>query len=203
MSQIKLKHSGGNSVIIAAPDSNPASDRTLKLPSDADGTILTTNSATGKILQVVSTTKTDQFSVTPSAAETAITGLTASITPNSTSNKVLITCHLSAIASNNVYTYFAFTRGGSKITAACGDAQGSRSQAMVGTFPYNDTDTMNNFYFHYLDSPSSTSALTYGVNYIRGSTSSHTFYVNYGTVSSDVATRATFSSTITAMEVAA
>jgi len=36
MSQIKLKHSGGNSVIIAAPDSNPASDVTLKLPQ-ADG----------------------------------------------------------------------------------------------------------------------------------------------------------------------
>ena len=36
MSQIKLKHSGGNSVIIAAPSSNPASDVTLKLPQ-ADG----------------------------------------------------------------------------------------------------------------------------------------------------------------------
>ena len=41
MSSIKLKHSGGNSVIIAAPSSNPASDRTLTLPGDADGTILT------------------------------------------------------------------------------------------------------------------------------------------------------------------
>ena len=40
MSQIKLKHSGGNGVIIAAPSSNPASDRTLTLPSDADGTIV-------------------------------------------------------------------------------------------------------------------------------------------------------------------
>ena len=33
MSQIKLKHSGGNSVIIAAPNSNPSSDVTLKLPN--------------------------------------------------------------------------------------------------------------------------------------------------------------------------
>ena len=32
MSQIKLLHSGGNGVILAAPDNNPASDRTLKLP---------------------------------------------------------------------------------------------------------------------------------------------------------------------------
>ena len=57
MSQIKLLHSGGNGVIIAAPDSNPVSDRTLKLPSDGDGTILTTNSSVGKILQVVNTTQ--------------------------------------------------------------------------------------------------------------------------------------------------
>ena len=49
MSQIKLKHSGGNSVIIAAPDSNPASDVTLKLPQ-ADGssnqTLVTNGSGT-------------------------------------------------------------------------------------------------------------------------------------------------------------
>ena len=36
MSQIKLKHSGGNGVIISAPTSNPASDVNLKLPQ-ADG----------------------------------------------------------------------------------------------------------------------------------------------------------------------
>ena len=36
MSQIKLKHSGGNSSIIAAPSSNPASDVTFRLPN-ADG----------------------------------------------------------------------------------------------------------------------------------------------------------------------
>ena len=63
MSQIKLLHSGGNGVILSAPDSNPASDRTLKLPGDADGTIATTATA-GKILQVVSTTKNDTASVT-------------------------------------------------------------------------------------------------------------------------------------------
>ena len=45
MSQIKLLHSGGNGVILSAPDSNPASDRTLKLPGDADGTIATTATA--------------------------------------------------------------------------------------------------------------------------------------------------------------
>ena len=47
MSQIKLKHSGGNGVIIAAPSSNPSADRTLTLPGDGDGEILTNVSRKG------------------------------------------------------------------------------------------------------------------------------------------------------------
>ena len=41
MSNIKLVHSGGNIVSLTTPDSNPAANRTLKLPGNADGTILT------------------------------------------------------------------------------------------------------------------------------------------------------------------
>ena len=41
MSNIKLVHSGGNSVSITTPTSNPAANRTLKVPGNADGTILT------------------------------------------------------------------------------------------------------------------------------------------------------------------
>ena len=45
MSSIKLKHSGGNGVLISAPDTNPTADRTVKLPSiDADGVITTKDS---------------------------------------------------------------------------------------------------------------------------------------------------------------
>ena len=45
MSSIKLKHSGGNGVSISAPDTNPSSDRTVKLPStDVDGVITTKDS---------------------------------------------------------------------------------------------------------------------------------------------------------------
>lgn len=95
MSQIKLLHSGGNGVIIAAPDSNPASDRTLKLPSDGDGTILTTNSATGKILQVVQTVKTDTFTTT-STSFVDITGLSVNITPSLANSNILVTATLDA-----------------------------------------------------------------------------------------------------------
>ena len=45
MSSIKLKHASGNGVIISAPSSNPAADRTLTLPSDADGIIAKTDTS--------------------------------------------------------------------------------------------------------------------------------------------------------------
>lgn len=45
MSSIKLKHSSGNGVSITAPSSNPAADRTLELPGDADGVIAKTDSS--------------------------------------------------------------------------------------------------------------------------------------------------------------
>ena len=53
MSSIKLKHSGGNSVILSAPSSNPAADRTITLPGTANGELLTTtNPKDGNIIQV-------------------------------------------------------------------------------------------------------------------------------------------------------
>ena len=44
MSSIKLKHASGNGVIIAAPSSNPSSDKTINLPSDEAGVFATKNS---------------------------------------------------------------------------------------------------------------------------------------------------------------
>ena len=43
MSSIKLKHSGGNSVSISAPSSNPSSDKTITLPNDESGQIITSD----------------------------------------------------------------------------------------------------------------------------------------------------------------
>ncbi len=41
---IKLKHASGNGVIIAAPSSNPSSDKTINLPSDETGVFVTKDS---------------------------------------------------------------------------------------------------------------------------------------------------------------
>ena len=61
MSSIKLKHSGGNAVSIAAPASNPTADRTVTLPStDVDGVIATKDSSNS--LQSVSGLSGSAFS---------------------------------------------------------------------------------------------------------------------------------------------
>jgi len=96
MSSIKLKHSGGNAVSIAAPASNPSSDLTLLLPSNANSTIDTLNRA-GNILQV----QHDYTAATGGGFSTASTTYVTdaalpslAITPSSTSSKILIIAYI-------------------------------------------------------------------------------------------------------------
>ena len=75
---IKHASSGSNNIVLAANGS-------VNIPT------LTTNSTFGKILQVVSAHKSDTFSQATSAGVFYdITGLSASITPASSSNKILV-----------------------------------------------------------------------------------------------------------------
>ena len=89
MSQIKLLHSGGNGVILAAPSSNPASDRTLTLPGDADGTILTSNSSTGKILQYKIVNKTNGISTTTTSHHEISSDFRIEITPTASNTTIV------------------------------------------------------------------------------------------------------------------
>ena len=154
MSQIKLLHSGGNGVSIVAPDSNPASDRTLKLPSDGDGTILTTNSSVGKILQVLQDTKTDT-ATTNSTSFSAISGLSQAITTTG-SNKVLIRVylHFGLVGGNPVHFKLVRTTGGSDTDVFLGDADGNRTRATMGGLSASDTWNVNHESIEFLESPS-------------------------------------------------
>ena len=97
MSNLKFVHSGGNSVSLTTPDSNPAANRTFKLPG-ADGTsgqaLVTDGSGalsfagTGKILQVVQSVKTNTQSFSTGSSTLSdsyfdITGLSVTLTPAS------------------------------------------------------------------------------------------------------------------------
>jgi len=207
MSQIKLKHSGGNSVIIAAPDSNPASDRTLKLPSDVNSTIDTIN-RTGNILQVVQTVKQDVTSITGVAeggSYTAITGLSATITPSSSSNKILISCNI--IVSHSTTNYaanFRLFKAGSHLTGASGTASGNREAAWLNirqTSSTGDRQTISN---KYLDTAGGTSAITYQIYAkVEDQSSGKFIYINTNPTDGNEWYNGRTSSNITLMEVAA
>lgn len=136
---------------------------------------------TGAVVQVVSTTKTDTFS-TSSTSFTAVTGLSVSITPKSSSNKVLVFAVVNA--GNSSQTATRISRGGSAI--GVGDAASSRVQCGAGTYFNNgDANTMRTGMMVYLDSPATTSATTYQVDIMTGG---GTCYVNRTANDTDSAT---------------
>lgn len=199
MSSIKLKHSGGNSVIIAAPSSNPASDRTITLPSNADGTILTTtNPKAGNILQVVQTVKTDRSTI--SLATNTLTSdiMTVNITPQSTSSKILLQCTINGNCSTTGFG-FVFNKGGTDITGATGDSHGNRRR--LTSSQEVDSSNISCLPGTFLDSPSTTSATTYGVKMAHTSGGTQTISINHNN-ESDLAKFQVTVCTLTAMEVA-
>ena len=201
MSQIKLLHSGGNGVILAAPSSNPAADRTLRLPGDADGTIATTANA-GKILQVIQAVKKNRQTIN-STTLVDITGMSVSITPSSASNKVLVNYSL-VVFSNAVYYALRLLRD-SDSTIFVGDenpSATSQNRASFGSYDssYVIADTIAQ---SFLDSPNTTSAITYKLQAYSPYSSAYTIGINSGVVLDNYSYMNNCVSTITAMEVAA
>ena len=201
MSQIKLLHSGGNGVILAAPSSNPAADRTLTLPGDADGTIATTATA-GKILQVIQAVKKNRQTIN-STTLVDITGMSVSITPSSASNKVLVNYSL-VVFSNAVYYALRLLRD-SDSTIFIGDenpSATSQNRASFGSYDssYVIADTIAQ---SFLDSPNTTSAITYKLQAYSPYSSAYTIGINSGVALDNYTYMNNCVSTITAMEVAA
>jgi hypothetical protein len=118
---------------------------------------------TGAIRQVVQTSKTDAFSMGTSDW-TTITGFSASITPATTSNKVLVRVMIGTDASAGNAWLYRILRNGSVPTGSIGDASGSRDRATARKFRTSDG---NHSYapavMEFLDSPASTSAVTYSI----------------------------------------
>ena len=204
MSQIKLLHSGGNGVILSAPDSNPASDRTLKLPGDADGTIATTATA-GKVLQVVQQIRTD--TVSESSLGNGATGstdvLTKAITPSTSSSKVLVIMNATIAMSNGSERVGLLLHvGGSVIDAARADAASNRGRMSAGSY-LATTDHFINLSQTFLHSPNTTSATTYSYRFISGSGATTTMYLNRTHADSDATWASRTTSNITLMEIAA
>ena len=171
---------------------------TFTVPSGA--TIVNSGTATGfgggKIGQVLSTTKTDTFTVN-SRSYSAITGLSVAITPSATSSKILVIVSLQGVSSNRGYA--VILRDSTEI--GVGATAGDRTSGSFGEFYSGDGTRLDSTSASVLDSPSSVSAITYSVSCLT--TTSSVFYVNRSTTDTDSATYSRSASTITVMEVLA
>jgi hypothetical protein len=178
MSLVKIQGnaSGTGEFTIAAPNSN--TNRTLTLP-DNTGTILTGSSAitasqlpVGSVLQVVSANKANVFS-TSSSSFTDITDLSASITPSSSTNKILVICNI-PIAGQDTSSGIGFNlvRGATSI----GQGTGGTTTNAIAVVYMNANNLYTGTSFNYLDSPATTSSTTYKVQML--SSGATTAYIN-------------------------
>lgn len=148
-----------------------------------NGNVLTSNgtawvsqapAAGGKVLQVVSTTKTDTFSSSIEDAWTDITGMSVSITPTSSSSRILVMVMVTYNTTNNYIRGIRLVRGSTPIAIADADTgfEGTIAQSLGDDFT---TDTMP---IIHLDSPSTTSSTTYKIQYYLESAAVIPFYLN-------------------------
>ena len=161
---------------------NLASNITGTLPTGNGGTGAT-SFAPGKVLQVINSVSSTEVVVSNNTPVDS--GLTATITPSSSSNKILVFANCTGIGkgTNNTWAEIKLVRDSTNIVQdfeARGGSTGDTSANKIGGVSVN-----------FLDSPSTTSATTYKVMLRSGNNSS---YAQFGNSNSK--------STMTLMEIA-
>jgi hypothetical protein len=146
---------------------------------------------TGGVLQVVSATKTDSFS-TASGSFVDITGLSVSITPTSSTSKILVLVDVFVGTSADGATLINLNRDSTAIAQGVG---GSQPSSMIGT--PRDLIDLHASTLTFLDSPSSSSSITYKLQGRR--VGAGTSYINRRGNDTVFST----ASSITVMEIAA
>ena len=223
--KIKLVHSGGNSVSVAVPTNAPsASEVEFKLPqsdgssgqalvTDASGNLSFASVAGGKILQVLTNSTRDGVgSLSLSSALTfyEIPNQNLTITPSATSSKILISFHQMGETSNGSNQYYMALKraiSGGSTTTITAPSVGNRPGILTAPLKtYEDVNRSTTPEFTicagYLDSPSTTSAITYTVQ-IACQSASTTYYYNRTLEDGNYDSRERGLSWITVQEVAA
>ena len=182
MSTLKLTGSSSGSTSLQAPASG--SDRTITFPNNA-GTVLT-NATPGSIIQVVNFTSTDTELVSCSSGGHAAwhdTLVTMAITPSSSSSKILVSGQLAGEgnAADKLWRYrINRSISGGSATALQGVSVGSYRLAAMGTVYETEDESTTATQMavsNYMDSPSTTSAVTYTFQVHYGA--SATWYTNF------------------------
>lgn len=204
---VKIINLGAGTTTITAGTATVNAAASLALPQYASGTLWFSSASaaifipddrTPRILQLLSTAKTDTFSST-SIPYVDITGLSVSITPSSTTSKIFVMAVVEmGVTTGGVDPFLRLVRGSTAIDV--GDAAGSRTQASAGGRSSGVADVQSNVMM-FLDSPATTSATTYKVQ--LASNTGVVVYVNRSSDDGNIAERGRYASSITVMEVSA
>jgi len=147
---VTLGDSGDTFTLPSGTTLNIASGATISNAGTATGFV------GGKVLQVVQGTQSTAVSTTGTTYVTS--NLSASITPSSTSNKILVLVHINSFYAEgtNAGGYIALYRGGSVLV--------NNADRIFGS-----GDSLGPLVVTHLDSPSSTSSLTYEIYFKKSS----------------------------------
>lgn len=149
------------------------------------------------VLQVISTTDNTHYSTTSSTLTNS--GISVSITPSSTSSKILVLATVSTGFSVNSGAGVAFGLRRESTDLGQGTSGGNRRAAIAGT-GYIDNSDLTSVSLSYLDSPSTTDETTYHITY--SGWGSYTAYINRSGSDTDNVFTVRGSTTLTLMEVA-
>ena len=156
--------------------------------------------SSGGIVQIKQTTVTSSQTFSVAVGGTSSDVISVSITPTRSDNKILVMVSLNVGCQIDEGVYMTLFKGGSAVTAATGDADGSRQRVTSGSFIYN-TNRTTELNKTFLDSPATTSSITYSCR-IGGSYNGTTnYYLNRDHNNDNNNRRARGMSTITVMEV--
>jgi hypothetical protein len=153
--------------------------------------------APGSVVQVVSNVKFDTFSGAAGGTPIAVSGINCTITPKFSTSKILILAQIMYASVGTTYGGF-FRRNG--IDIGLGNAGSGQQQVSMGMALVTDSNQSNTFPYMFIDSPASTSLLTYQfyVNNDNGTA----IYINRSVSDGAAAVGKRGISTVTLMEIA-
>ena len=156
----------------------------------------------GSVIQVVQDIETADGSQSLNVGDFSTAILSASITPVSTSSKILVLCNLNlATSTATAGAAGLLKRDGTPI--GVGDAESGSAQATGGGLGSNiSTRLISNIAMTILDSPSTTSAITYTAHGKHGLAGTAVVYWNREYATPAGGGNARVSSTLTLMEIA-
>ena len=174
----------------------------VTFPANATCSGTATGFGGGKLLQVVQTVKTDTTSRGGSSgtdALAAISGLSVNITPSATSSKIYVVVNIKQGSLSSAWIKYQLQRDSTGIYL--GDTASGKISVTNFSYPGNDYG-FSNISENFLDSPNTTSQITYQVYWGVRTDSGRIGYINRtGYDDSVYAPRG--ASSITAMEIAA